>query len=325
MTFIVVRAWAAPADNASYDDPIAHFMESALSGNPQLFIKHKDIQNYFNQFIPIWKDTLQKLASQDPQKSLEVIFKNDQEVATKGAASLKKLKPPSDYKDFQEALTKGMEALGDWCGGMNDRIHYATSDYQKQAYMKRIEAFKTDWFPEFFGPALDELKDGWNTFAAYYWMDNLTPQQQKSVQQNRAVDRYLHDFYKIAFNHVKALSTANRKLREAQDNSDNPTDYITGLQKEEDDIQKTVSRLQKVAAPEGFRDFHVLQIQWLQAVAQETQKAIDYEIASQNRAADDKLQTLIYERNVLTQQAAELRDSLDKAYASALNGLQAKR
>lgn len=319
--FIILSGVSFAAEDIS-NEAITHLLQTALDSNRLLLDKHTDVKNYFEKFLPIWKDFLTKLLAQNAgSNDWETLFGKNQSLANQTDAALKPLKPPSDFKDFNEAVTKGIEAMADWSLDIKDRIHYATTDYQKNAYMKRIEGFRKEWYDSFFGPAVDELSGAWATYMEAHWMDGLTPEQIKAIKDNRKVDDYLNKLHGITHKHLSNMVDIADKARGSKDDTDDAQKFINSLTQEIKDFKRTRDNMAKLDPPEPFKEFHRLQLAWLDSVTEGTQTLYDIETAQQNNAPKETVDGLINKKNQIDRTSSQLHENMEKEYDRALSWL----
>jgi len=327
LVLLFISGFSFAADDGSQlsNEAMTHLIQSALDGNQRLMEKHADVKKYFEGVLPLWKDFLQKLLEQNSVAGdWETLFGKNEVLCRKTDEAIKPLKPPTEFKDFHEALTKGLEALTDWSLGMKGRIHYAKTDYQKNAYMKKIEGFRKEWYDSFFGPAVDELTGAWSTFMEEHWADGLTPEQAKSVTMNRPANTYLSGLHKVTTSHLRSMMDIANKERGSKDDTDENQKFIESLEKEVKDFQKTRSSIEKLKPPDVFKEFQRLQLAWLASVTDGTQQLHDIEVAQQSGVAQEKIQAMINKKNQIDQTSNQLHESMDKAYNQALTTLTQK-
>jgi hypothetical protein len=317
--FFVKIAWGQEANTSQPPDPIQSVIQTAMQSNQTLLTKHKDVQNYFNNFLPLWVNLFKKLQeAQEKASGLEDQFNRYYNALQEEIPKFDRLRAPGDFSGFQKSLVKGLNDLSDWVLDMRDRIHYATTDYQRDAYMKRLEDFQKNWYNEFFGGALEELNGNWAIFTTYYWRDNLSPQQLDTIQKNPSLNDYLSRYHSIIFNHLKNAVQYAEDARKAQDDNDDPKEFLKNIQKEVADLQNTQKMLQKLTPPPSFQDFQRMELQWLNLMEKGTQIFVQIETDLQNNVDDAKIQDLINQKNQLDQEAKTLQENLNQTYQKDL-------
>lgn len=320
LVFLFISSFSFAEDLSN--ESITHLMQTALDSNARLLQKHSDVKTYFENFLPLWKDFLTKLLAQNAgPNDWETLFGKNEALTRATVAQIKPLKPPSDFKDFHEAITKGMEAMADWSLGMKDRIHYAKTDYQKNAYMKKIEGFRKEWYDSFFGPAVDEISGTWATYLEGHWSDGLTDEQAKAIKENRAVSDYLNKLHSITHGHLRTMMDIADKARGSKDDTDETQKFITSLSEEAKDFRKTRANIEKLNPPDVFKDFHRLQLAWLESVTNGTQTLYEIETGQRDNAPKEKIDALVNKKNQIDQVSTQLHEQLDKAYNDALGSV----
>lgn len=323
---IVLLAFArchAEPENRMANEPIQHLIQTTLDANPQLFSKNSSTKNYLESFASQWKDLLNQLFLQEiNERQLEPFFFKNYEVALKNLTPFQRMKPPSEFKPFHEILARGIEELSDWSLDMRDRIRFAKTDYQKKAYMKRIEGFKAQWYDTFFGEALEELNNAMSAFLTSHWKDDLSLEQHATLKSAPEVGRYLNDYHAIIQKHLKTLSDISKKTREAKEKSKEdyvpPEEIVQNVKQELDDLRKTLAGIQKLSPPASFKKFHDLQLNWLDNNIRANQQILALEEAHRTHAPEEKVQALINEKNSADQEATRIKAEADKAYSGAL-------
>lgn len=293
-------------------------MENFVANYSPLLSRHKDVQTFFQNFLPPWNQLLEKLATaKSPSSTLEDQFSLYSKIAKQALPTFEKMKVPGDFKDFQEMVSKGVGQLSDWCLDMSNRVRYGQTDYQKKAYMKRLEGFQNEWYDIFFDPAVENLKNEWAIFSAEHWLESLTPEQQNTIRKNAPVFQYLNNYSKISLSHLKAMAELANKAREARDDSDEQT-YLSNLQKQHSDLESTISRLKKITPAPEFQEFHDFYIAWLTRLAEGNAIQIQIEEATNDHKPNDEIQELTYQRNQANVAAGQIQGKLSDAYEESL-------